>query len=240
MIRVVLFDFNGVIIDDESLQMSAYEQALAPEGITLTEADYYASLGIDDRTFVRATYERAGKPLDGDTFARVLERKSELHRESIADGLPLFPGVVTLARALARRHTLAIVSMSRRDDIEHVLERAALDRVFSAIVSADDVSKHKPDPECYDAAFLRADRVERRAGRTSLSPEECVVIEDSPPGIRAAVAAGMRTLGVTNTVAAAELRAAGAEVVTASLADWTDDTVRHVFERRPATGRAGR
>ncbi|HVQ37994.1 MAG TPA: hypothetical protein VMS31_10705, partial [Pyrinomonadaceae bacterium] len=58
---------------------------------------------------------------------------------------------------------------------------------------------------------------------------ECLVIEDSPPGIQAGAGAGMRTLGVTNTVAESDLRAAGAEVVTASLADWTVGSVRHLF-----------
>ncbi|HEY8184523.1 MAG TPA: hypothetical protein VIF64_00560, partial [Pyrinomonadaceae bacterium] len=60
-------------------------------------------------------------------------------------------------------------------------------------------------------------------------PGECLVIEDSPPGIESGSEAGMRCLGVTNTVSEKQLRDAGAEVVTASLADWTVDAVRHVF-----------
>lgn len=238
MIRVVLFDFNGVIIDDEGLQMRAYEQALASENITLTEADYYGSLGMDDQAFVRAAYGRAGINADDETVARMIRRKAELHRASMAEELPLFAGVVTFVKALSRRFTIGIVSMARGEDVEYALERASLLSHFSIVVSAEDVTAHKPDPQCYNTGFLRADAVERAKNRTSLSPEECLVIEDSPPGVRAGVAAGMRTLGVTNTVKASELREAGAEVVTASLADWTDDTVRHVFERRPAAGQA--
>jgi beta-phosphoglucomutase-like phosphatase (HAD superfamily) len=63
-----------------------------------------------------------------------------------------------------------------------------------------------------------------------LLPRECLAIEDSPPGIESAKAAGMHTLGITNTVPEARLRAAGAEVVTASLADWTAASVHHLFE----------
>jgi beta-phosphoglucomutase-like phosphatase (HAD superfamily) len=63
-----------------------------------------------------------------------------------------------------------------------------------------------------------------------LLASECLVIEDSPPGIESGRKAGMRTLGVTNTVSEAQLRTAGAEVVTASLADWSADAVHHVFE----------
>ena len=70
--------------------------------------------------------------------------------------------------------------------------------------------------------------------RTSLSPEECLVIEDSPPGVRAARGAGLRTLGVTNTVGEKELRAAGAEVVTPNLSDWVTDAVHHLYDAPPA------
>lgn len=236
MIQAVLFDFNGVIINDEPLHMRAYTDALKTEGITLTEADYMASLGMDDRRFVEAAYERAGHPLDGETRERVIARERELHRAALEENLPLFPGVVTFAKALARHFTLGIVSMSSREQIEYALERAALGNIFSVIVSAQDVRACKPDPECYNTGFFRMDEVRRRGGHTSLSPEECLVIEDSPPGILAAVGAGMRTLGVANTVKAEELRQAGAEVVTARLADWTDDTVRHVFSELPASG----
>jgi beta-phosphoglucomutase-like phosphatase (HAD superfamily) len=68
------------------------------------------------------------------------------------------------------------------------------------------------------------------AGQPLLIPRQCLVIEDSPPGIESGKAAGMRTLGVTNTVSEEKLRSAGAEVVTKSLADWTVDTIRHVYE----------
>jgi len=63
-----------------------------------------------------------------------------------------------------------------------------------------------------------------------LLASECLVIEDSPPGIVSGRQAGMRTLGVTNTVSEEQLRGAGAEVVTANLADWTVDAIRHVFD----------
>ncbi len=229
MIQAVLFDFNGIIINDEPLHLRAYTDALQAEGVTLTEADYRASFGMNDRRFVEAAYERAGKPLDDETRDRVINREGVLHRALVEEGLPLFDGVVTFAKALSRRYTLGIVSMARRSEVDYVIWRAGLDGVFSVIGSGEDVRECKPDPECYNTAFFRIDEVRRQAGHTSMTPEECLVIEDSPQGIRAGVAAGMRTLGVTNTVAAEELRAAGAEVVTASLADWTDDTVHHVF-----------
>ncbi|HEX8458277.1 MAG TPA: HAD family phosphatase [Pyrinomonadaceae bacterium] len=237
MIKAILFDFNGVIIDDEPLQMKAAQAALAAEGITLTEQDYYDSLGMDDATFFRAALARAGRDGDDELFKRVLDEKVRQHREMIAEELPLFPGVVTFIKALARHYPLAVVSMARRDDIGHVLERAGLERAFTVVVSAEDVSACKPDPACVNRALEKLNEARQRAGQTPLAPAECLVIEDAPPGIEAARRAGMRTLGVTNTVSESALRAAGADVVTHSLADWTDDAVRHVFNRDEGGGR---
>ena len=120
--------------------------------------------------------------------------------------------------------------MARRVEIDHVLERAHLKETFDCIVSAEDARACKPDPHCYQAAFdlLNQKRLAQR--RLPLLAGECLVIEDAPPGIISGRAAGMRTLGVTNTVGEEELRAAGADVVTANLADWTTDAVHHVFD----------
>lgn len=230
MIHAILFDFNGVIIDDEPLQLQAYQEALKPEGIALTERDYYESLGMDEVTFVISAFERAGKELSDAALTRVLKRKSELHRRMLENDLPFFPGVVDFIKACARRYTLGIVSMSRRREIEEILARAELDRLFPVIVSADEVQVCKPHPECFNRAFMLLNKARYAAGESQLSPAECLAIEDSPPGIRAARAAGMHTLGVANTVPAQALREAGAEVVTPSLADWTTDAIHHLYE----------
>ncbi len=229
MIKAILFDFNGVIIDDEPLQLKAIREALLPGGINLTEKEYYDSLGMDDRTFVSAAFERAGKTLTDELMKSIIERKTELHRQSIEDELPFFPGVETFIKATARHFMLGLVSMSQRSDIDYVFERARLGKFFRVIVSAENVTACKPDPSCYVRALELLNNIEEGASRQRL-PEECLVIEDSPAGVEAARRAGMRTLAVTNTVTENQLRDAGAEVVTASLADWTVDAVGHVFE----------
>ena len=229
MIKAIFFDFNGVIIDDEPLQMKAYREALASQGITLTEENYYNLLGTDDVGFVRATFERAALPLEDETLRAVIERKSELHRELIKEELPLFPGVVTFIKAAARVFPLGLVSMASRVEIDYALERAGLDKLFGVIISAEDAPRYKPDPCCYERAFDLRNEQRRAARQLPLLAQECLVIEDAPPGIQAARAAGMRTLGVTNTVPEQVLREARADVVTMSLADWTTDAVHHVF-----------
>jgi beta-phosphoglucomutase len=230
MIQAVFFDFNGVIVDDEPLQMKAYQEVLGREGLTLTEADYYGSLGMDDETFLRAAYARAERELDDETLARVIDAKSAAHRKLLEGELPLFPGVVNFIKALKRGHSLGLVSMARRTEIDHVLERAALASYFDTIVSAEGVTAYKPDPSCYHHGLELLNRGRGEAHVIPLRPDECLVIEDSPPGIRSARSAGMRTLGVTNTVTDQALREAGADSVTRSLADWTPDAVHHVFD----------
>jgi len=231
MIKAIFFDFNGVIIDDEPLQFKAAQAALKAESVALTEEDYYGSLGMDDVTFFRAAFARAGREHTDADLNRVLDVWTKQHRELISDELPLFPGVVTFVKSLARRYPLAVVSMARRASIEYVLERAGLKQAFTVVVSAEDVSACKPDPACVNRALEKLNEARRADGQPALAPAECLVIEDAPPGIEAARVAGMRTLGVTNTVNEASLRAAGADVVTHSLADWTDDAVRHVFDK---------
>ena len=148
MIQAVFFDFNGVIVDDEPLQMEAYKEVLGREGLTVTEEDYYGSLGMDDRAFVRAAFGRAKRELTDEVLGRVIEAKTAAHRKLLEGELPLFPGVVTLIKALKRQHSLGLVSMARRTEIDHVLERAALKSYFDAVVSAEDVAANKPDPSC--------------------------------------------------------------------------------------------
>src|SRR5215207_8679158 len=106
MIQAVFFDFNGVIVDDEPLQLEAYKEVLGREGLTVTEEEYYASLGMDDLTFVRAAYERAEVELPDEVLARVIDAKTEAHRRLLEGELPLFPGVVTFIKALKRRYSI--------------------------------------------------------------------------------------------------------------------------------------
>ena len=229
MIQAILFDFNGVIIDDEPLQMAAYQESLREQGIELTERDYYGALGMDDKTFVRSMFAKSGKPLTDVMLDSVIEAKTAVHRDTIKDELPLFPGIVTFLKAAARQFSLGLASMASPNEIQYVLERSRLLSLFSVIVTAEDVNVCKPAPDCYLTALERLNKKRVGERRRPLRASECLVIEDSPPGIESGKQAGMRSLGITNTVSAAQLRAAGAEVVSASLADWTVDAMRHVF-----------
>jgi beta-phosphoglucomutase-like phosphatase (HAD superfamily) len=119
--------------------------------------------------------------------------------------------------------------MAERSEIDHVLNLAGIPDQFSVIVSAATELNHKPAPDCYllGLKLLNERRQEQR--RLPVLAAECVAIEDAPPGIEAARAAGMKTIGVTTTVKEKALRDARADVVTPNLGDWNADAVRHLF-----------
>ena len=229
MIKAILMDFNGVIIDDEPLQMRAYQELLKNEGIDLTEEDYAASHGMDDRTFVEAAFRRAGREPETSKTSDIIRSKITLWREMITDELPIFPGAEHFIRKKEKEFALGIVSMANREELEHVLETSGLAECFSVIVSAEDVSACKPDPECYHKGFNLIDSARTRCGSNPMIHGDCLVVEDTAAGILAAKRAGLKTLGVTNTVDARVLREAGADSVTKSLYDWMPGSVRGVF-----------
>jgi phosphoglycolate phosphatase/beta-phosphoglucomutase len=229
MIQAIFFDFNGVIINDERIHLKAYREVLTAEGVELTDEDYFASLGMDDVAFTRAAFARVNKPLTDELTRDVIKREHDLHRDFIAKDLPVPSGVVAFIKDLARHYDLGIVSMAERSEIDHVLNLAAIADQFSVIVSAATDLNHKPAPDCYlrGLQLLNDRRLAQR--KLPVLATECVVIEDAPPGIKAARVAGMKIIGVTTTVGERALRDAGADVVTPNLGDWNADAVHHLF-----------
>lgn len=202
-LRAVIFDFDGVLVNSEPLHYRTLREILLPEGISIDEDEYvHHYLAYDDRGAIRLALERHGVPFDADRVNRIAERKAAIF-DAAAGEVPLFPGVRELLDGLAAEMPLAIASGALHGEIESILSSGGLLPIFHAIVGADDVSQGKPHPEPYLTAMAR---LEPRAPR--LRPEECLVFEDSMPGIAAARAAGMTVVGVTNSYPASKLSAA--------------------------------
>lgn len=229
MIKAILMDFNGVVIDDESIQMRNYQEILAKEAIAMTREDYYSSLGMDDRRFIEAAFQRAGQTATPNKVLEIMEAKTEAWLESVADHLPLFPGIESFIRKASNEFALGLVSMCNRQEIDYALERSGLRELFSVVVSAEMVSASKPDPECYRLGFRMIDAARVSQGHLPITHPECLVIEDSPPGVEAGVRADLQVLGVTNTVSEEELRKAGARWVAKDLNDWWPESIRLAF-----------
>jgi HAD superfamily hydrolase (TIGR01509 family) len=210
MLRAVIFDFNGVIVDDEGLHLQAFQQILRQEGISLTEADYYARyLGMDDRGCFRAAHRAVRRDLDDARLERLIERKAVYYRSLIDHGVVMFPGVARAVSNLSSAYPLAIASGALREEIDRILEKCALTRFFHVIVSAEDVREGKPEPQI----FLRAlELLNRQQKDAKILAEQCLVIEDSREGILAAKRAGMKCLAVAHSYPASELEGADAVV----------------------------
>lgn len=212
-LRALIFDFDGIIANTEPLHFAGLRQTLKEIGIELTEAEYYADyLGYDDRGCFIAALTANGRPIDPATLSRLMKRKAVAYLESVKHHQVIFPGIPEFVRDAARSYPLAIASGALRHEIEYILEEAGLRKDFLHIISAEDVTKGKPDPQPFLMAWKALQ--EQDAGLTTAS---CLVIEDSLPGIRGAKAAGMKVLAVTNTHTVQDLHEAHA--VTHSLKD---------------------
>src|SRR5574341_260255 len=198
MLRAVIFDFNGIIVDDEPIHFKLFQRVLGEEGIVLTEQDYYARyLGFDDRGAFIAGFQENSRALSAAKLQELIERKADYYQEAIRNHVTVFPGVENLVADLAQTLPLAVASGALRHEIETILKTLGLLPHFRAIVAAEDVTQGKPEPEIYLKALAALN-----AGGGSTKPIEaanCVVIEDSKEGIKGARRAGMKCLAVTNS-----------------------------------------
>lgn len=218
MLRAILFDFNGVLVDDEPIHLEMFQRVLAEEGIGLTAADYYRYyLGLDDRGCFAAVLESAGETPTVPRLMRLIARKSAYYQERIhCAGYPFFPGAPELvAAAAAAGLMLGVVSGALREEVEGALRQSDLARHFKVLVTADDVAAGKPDPEGYRRALEALNSVPPLPERL-VHPHEVLAVEDSEAGLAAAGGAGLLTLAVAHTYPAHHL--AGADAVAPNLA----------------------
>jgi beta-phosphoglucomutase-like phosphatase (HAD superfamily) len=151
-IRAIIFDFNGVLADDETSHLLSFQQALAEHGLSLTKDEYYGTnLGMDERTRTGALLAAHNGSNDPALLQAIMQRKALLFSEYTAHHTPaLFPGVVEFVKQAGRRACLAIVSGGRRDQIDSALSGTPIEKDFVVIVSADDISIGKPDSAIYN------------------------------------------------------------------------------------------
>jgi beta-phosphoglucomutase len=229
VLRAVLFDFNGILVDDEPVHLEMFQRVLAEEGITLTAEDYYRDyLGFDDRGCFAAVLQAAGEAATVPRLMRLIARKSSYYQDYIRrNGYPFFPGAVELVREVADSgRRLGVVSGALREEVEGALRQAGLLERVPIIVTAEDVTESKPDPESYRRALVALNS-EPPLPERLIHPHEVVAIEDSPAGLSAAADAGLLTLGVAQTYSADKLTQADA--VTEKLAGLSVDALERLL-----------
>jgi beta-phosphoglucomutase len=225
MLQAVIFDFNGIIVDDEPIHFRLFQRVFAEEGIDLAEATYYQRyLGFDDRGAFLAGFRDHGRAIGAAKLQQLIARKADYYQEAIRNHVAIFPGVRALVEDLARHVPLAVASGALRQEIETILQTAGLLSHFRAIVSAEDVQQGKPEPEIFIKALAALN--ESNGAGAAIAPIDCVVIEDSKEGVRGARQAGMKCLAVTNSHPSELLQEADA--IVDSLEEVTVPYLRHL------------
>jgi HAD superfamily hydrolase (TIGR01509 family) len=222
-----------VIADSEHAHLRAFQRILSDEGITLTEKAYFDRyLAMDDRGCLAAVFKDAGRAVSPEALRALAARKSRAYLDEVASGIKLIPGGGELARALSRRFPCAMASGALRHEIDLVIKAANLSGVFRSVVTAEDVSRGKPDPESYMTALARLNA--ELLLSPQICPEECLVIEDSIHGITAAIGAGMRCLAITTSYDAEAI--GKADLVVSSFVGLEIETLTALFSQ---SGHAG-
>jgi HAD superfamily hydrolase (TIGR01509 family) len=184
MIKSLLFDMDGILVDTEPIMARVVALALADQGLHVTELEYYDNWtkkgkGIAD--FIKE------KDISFD-FDRYRSTRNKIYLESLKTNIPIFDGAKETIAELSKTYKLGLVSSSSRVFVHFILKSTDLEKYFFTIITAEDVEKEKPAPDC----FLLA------AERLAVEPEECVVIEDAEKGILAAKNAGMKAIAIPN------------------------------------------
>lgn len=205
MLRTIIFDFDGIIVDSEPIIMKLTHEMAAQEGWSVSEEEYYRTyLALDDRGIVEHLFTSHGCAVDPARVEELLNWKSREYGNIIENGLPTLPGAVEFVRQAAKAWPLAIASGSARSEIEYLLGKLGLRDLFRIIASADDCQRSKPDPEVYLKALAGMNTLPEFQ-ESPLRASECLAIEDAPGGIDAAHAAGMRCMGLAHSRATEHL-----------------------------------
>ncbi|WP_152051087.1 HAD family hydrolase [Tautonia marina] len=182
--RAVLFDFDGVLADTENVHVASWERIFAVMGLEVTPEQCSRAAEIDDRAFL--TEILTAKKIEDAAIEGWVGRKQELAAAMLGDEPRLYPGVAELVRRLEHQVVLAVVTSARREDVDSVLRSGGIAGAFSTVVSKEDVTRTKPDPEPYRTALERL----------GVARQEAVVLEDSAAGLASARAAGLRSIAI--------------------------------------------
>ncbi|HJV36232.1 HAD family phosphatase [Geomonas sp.] len=220
MLDAVIFDFDGIIVDTEPLHYKAFQELLVPLDLGYSWQEYIDTyMGFDDRDAFREAFRAAGRPLPDQELKRLMEAKAKAFLDIVATGVAPYPGVVDLIRSISGNLPLALCSGALRSDIDPILAQLCLTGAFDCMVTADEVTASKPDPESYRLAVQRL----QERYPDSIAPGRSLAVEDTPAGITSAAGAGLNVLAVTNSYPAERLT--GAIRVVDSLAGVSLDTL---------------
>ncbi|MGI9535323.1 MAG: HAD family hydrolase [Thermodesulfobacteriota bacterium] len=196
MLKAIIFDFDGIIADTEPTHLEAFKRVLQEIDISLTDKDYYENyLAFDDKKLFSEVLKINKREIQDKLVKTLIRKKSILINRLFSEYVGLFPGFLNYLDNIKNRYRLAIASGALRSEIVFVLNKFNIENEFRVITAADDVVNCKPNPE----VFIKSLKSLNETNNETILPEECLVIEDSAYGIRAAKEANMNCLAITHT-----------------------------------------
>ncbi|MBD2489652.1 HAD family phosphatase [Aulosira sp. FACHB-615] len=206
MLAAVLFDLDGTIVNTDPIHYQAWQQMLADYNIEIDEKFYKSRIsGRLNPEIVKDILPQLS-PAEGQKFA---DDKEALFRELASHLQPLSGFAELLAWTETHQLKRALVTNAPRLNVEFVLEVLGIKEAFHTVILAEDCTAGKPDPAPYQAAL----------NKLKINAEKAIALEDSPSGIRAAVAAGIPTIGIASTHDPQNLQTVGAFM---AIPDFTD------------------
>lgn len=190
--KIIIFDFDGVILDSENSHFIAFNEGLKNLNINISEDEYYSKyISLDDRGVITNVVNDKNISVTNEEIDMIIKNKNDYFESRLIDNSKLFPGVEELIIQLSKNFVLSIGSGANRSEIIKTLKNNNIYDYFEIIVSADEVNNPKPNPETYNRVL---DNI-----NTDFNINEIIVIEDSPGGIEAAKSAGLKCIAITNT-----------------------------------------
>lgn len=185
MTKAVIFDWDGTLADTTEAVVQSFQKVLTEAGCIVSNEFVIRRMGIGTKKTILEAFRECNMRVDVSTLERLAEEKIDI-QASLGDIVSLFEGAKELLEALQGRVKIGLATMSHRKVVDTLLAEKKIRAYFDVVVSADEITKPKPDPEVFLAA----------ASELGVAAEDCVVFEDSVFGVRAAKAAEMKCVAV--------------------------------------------
>lgn len=188
-LKGIIFDFDGLIIDTEMPGCNAWAELFNQHGFSFTIEDWKKAIGTGPSAYDPARH--LSELTNGRLDAEIIQKQTLTRTRELIELQPMLPGVLDFIIAAERLGLpMAVASSSNREWVEGYLAKLGIRKFFQVVCTSNDVTSVKPDPEL----FLLA------AKKLGIAPEEAVIFEDSPSGIKAAKAAGIPCIAIPNDI----------------------------------------